>query len=105
MRLLSFLSIACMLLLESCNGKFKDGTSVFAGGLWLVPTVAIVGGIIFILIAIVSHNSGSNLIDAGATTNKEGGKVPLKKMAKFWGGVILVFLGLAAWIGINYFRA
>lgn len=103
--LLSMLLIGSLLFLESCGGKFKDGTSVFAEGLWLVPTVLLVGGSILIGVAYLQSKSNSERQRAGGGYDQNLGNIKITKLKRFWGGLILTILGLAAWIGINYFRA
>lgn len=104
-RLFFFLISIAGIFLTSCNGKFKDGTSVFAEGLWLVPAVLITGGAVLIIVSIIASRSGSAQQDLERGTRYSNENVTIRKLAKFKGGVILVLIGIAAWIGINYFRA
>jgi hypothetical protein len=99
------LLIGSMLFLESCGGKFKDGTSVFAEGLWLVPTLLLTGGSIFLSIAYRQSKSNSERQRVGGGYDRNLGNMKITKLWRFRAGVLLILLGLAAWIGINYFRA
>lgn len=53
MKLLLFI-LTCMFLM-SC-GQHRDGTSVWAEGLWVIPAVEIVGIVIFSVIAVKRRN-------------------------------------------------
>lgn len=80
--LIPFLTIILLSVLASC-GHFHDDpkVSVWADGLWIVPTLIFGGSFFFAWKAYKTHNSGSRLIDSGAITNKEGGKVPYKAVS------------------------
>ena len=52
----------CLLFLGSC-AKHADGTSVWAGGLWLVPALFSIGVLIFGYKTIKGYQSGSEVMD------------------------------------------
>lgn len=72
------------MFLTSC-GKFSDGTSVWADGLFIIPILTGLGSVWFGYKAWVAHNSGSWVIGPnGERTNKEGGKIPFTKIGWTW---------------------
>ena len=99
-KLKNLIAILTLSVLAGCS-KFSDGTSVFQGGLWLVPTLTALGAAIFGYQAYKGSKSGSNLIEAGATTPKEGGNVPIWKFGQFWFSVTLIVATLIILVAIN----
>lgn len=93
-------------LLESCGGKFKDGTSVWAEGLWLVPTVFYLLGASLVIRAYIGSKSGSWQQDRVKGIQYSDKNVPIyKNIFYFWGGIVCLLLGIGLQIGINYWRA
>lgn len=89
-------ALTCILLM-SC-GHHRDGTSVWAGGLWIIGLFPAAGAIIWFRTAYLSHKSGSNKIDSsGKITNEEGGIIPIYKIPFFWYAVVCV-IALAVFI-------
>lgn len=83
------LSIAMILFLTGC-GQFADGGgSVWQGGLWVIPTLTLAGAAWFGYRTYVIHYGGSNIIEAGAVTDKEGGNIPIYQLGQFWYSVTL----------------
>lgn len=89
----------CSIFLMSC-GHYTDGTSVWAGGLWIIPLVTIIGSAIFFYKAYRSSKSGSNkILPNGGISNEEGGNVPIYQLGFFWFSVILaVATGIIIWM-------
>lgn len=75
------------MFLVSC-GKHRDGTSVWAGGLWILPVVCLVGSAIFFRLAYKSSKSGSTMNPSFG--GGEGGNVPIYKHGFFWFSVVLL---------------
>ena len=82
----------------SC-GKFPDGSSVWQGGLWILPVVCIVGGALFIRAAYKSSKSGS--IRNPNLGGGEGGNVPIYQHGLFWIGVVLEVAAVVIAIVVN----
>jgi hypothetical protein len=93
--LIPIFTIIFLSALASC-GHFHDDpkVSVWSDCVWIIPTLIFGGAAIFTWKAIKAHNSGSNLIDSGATTNKEGGKVPYSAVSWTKWAVGLLIVGL-----------
>ena len=53
-----FLFILTAFVFASC-GKHSDGTSVWAGGLWLAPLLTGIGTVVFGLLTLTSSTSGT----------------------------------------------
>lgn len=89
------------LFLMSC-GKFSDGTSIWAGGLWILPTLTFIGGLIFLYFGIRASKSGSeqyqnvNGVDKLVSSDKN---IPLHKTGQFVFAVIffLATIGIIIW--------
>ena len=80
--------IAC-LFLASC-GKFADGTSVWGGGLWILPWITFIGTVIFGYMAYKSSKSGSTVVDKQTGRRIESNKnVPIYKTWPFLFAAIL----------------
>ncbi len=78
MKLLLFALTA--MFLTSC-GKFSDGTSVWAEGLWVIPLITFLATVFFGYKAWAAHNSSSWIIGPGGErTTRDGGKIPLLKI-------------------------
>ena len=85
--ILAFL-IASVLLLTGCT-DFADtpGKSIWSEGLWILPWLTGIGSTIFFYVAYKGSKSGSNIIENGGVTDKEGGNVPIYQFGQFWFGV------------------
>lgn len=84
------LFILTTLTLTSC-GKFSDGTSVWAEGLWIIPVLMFLGGAWFLYLAYRASKSNSTQQVPGGTKDNTG-NVPIYKVGKFWIGIALVVL-------------
>lgn len=98
------------MFLTSC-GKFKDGTSVWAGQLWVIPVVfGILGGLLTYF-GYRSWKSASEQQDLTVQPGQPGGWKQFDENVKWYkvkmlvGGVILLVGVLGFIIGINLFRA
>ena len=58
-RLINFFFVFCVAILMQSCGKFSDGTSVWQGGLWLLPTVTLTASLFFLGLAYFASRSGS----------------------------------------------
>lgn len=96
----SLLLIASMFLflLTGCT-HYADGTSVWSGGLFILPLLTVIGAAIFGYQAYKAHNSGftqqvkdfnaeGKLI--GVRTVEGDEKIPYYKIGQFWFSVALV---------------
>lgn len=89
------LTIFTALLLTSC-AHFSDGSSVWGGGLWIVPILTSLGTTFFGWQTYKVWKSGSNKIDsAGRVTDDEGGKIPFYKVPQFKFTVSLLIATIA----------
>lgn len=74
------------LLLASC-GKFSDGTSIWQGGLWAIPTITTIGTIVFLFLAYKASQSGSKIQTKDergvAVTKYSDENVPIYKTGYF----------------------
>lgn len=88
------------ILLTSC-GRFSDGTSIWAEGLWIIPTLLFLGAAAFLITGYLSSKSGSNPYDASGKLRKdiETGNVPLVKLWQFKFAVVLIIaaIGVIIW--------
>lgn len=84
------------MFMVSC-GKFRDGSSIWSEGAWLVPTLPAIGGVIFLFFAIKAHLSGSeqwqkvNGVDKLVPSDEN---VPIHKIGQFWFAVALFVASL-----------
>lgn len=71
------------ILLMSC-GHYADGTSVWSGGLFIIPWLTGIGSAIFFVIAFLKSKSGSEqqLPGGGYIQSKEN--VPIYKIGQFY---------------------
>jgi hypothetical protein len=75
---------SALLVLTGCT-KFHDGGgSVWQGGTWILPTITILATIFFGYKTYKASTSGSNIIESGAITDKEGGNVPFYETGWFY---------------------
>ena len=89
------------ILLTSC-GHFEDGSSVWQGGLFIVPLLTFLGAVWFGYKAYKAHNSGSWVIGPdGETTNKDGGNVPYTKIGWTWFSAALLVATIVIVIMVN----
>lgn len=89
------------LFLTSC-GHFADGSSVWQGGLFIVPLLTFLGAVWFGYKAYKAHNSGSWIIGPdGETTNKDGGNVPYTKIGWTWFSAALLVATIVIVIMVN----
>lgn len=87
------------ILLMGC-GKFSDGQSIWAEGLWVLPLLTGLGAIWFWYVTLKAQKSGSNIIDvSGKITDREGGKMPLYQIGQFWFavGLTIATIGIVVW--------
>ena len=87
-------------LLSSC-GKHSDGTSVWAGGLWLVAAIPFVLALYFGYIAYRQSSDGAVKIESGWVTDKPAKKMKFYEVPYFWGFVISVLAFIVAIIAVN----
>jgi len=85
--------------LASCS-TFADGTSVWGGGLFIIPWLTGLGSLFFFYKAYAASQSNST------TTTKDGrvdntGNVPIYQIGWFWFGVVLAVVTIAVVIGVN----
>lgn len=59
-KLIQFLLVVLVSLLAMSCGKFADGTSVWQGGLWIIPVVLFLASIYSFYRAIAQWQSGSS---------------------------------------------
>jgi len=98
-KLLAFISV--LLFMTSCS-KFHDGGgSVWQGGLWILPILTTLGAAFFGYKAYKSSKGGSNVIEGGAITNKEGGNVPIWQLGYFYFAVGLLIATIVIVIMVN----
>lgn len=83
------------IFLMSC-GHYADGTSVYAGGLFIVPLLGAIGAVLFFRAAYLSSKSGSNINPGG-----EGGNVSIFKHPLFWFSVVCAVATIVWIIMIN----
>lgn len=86
--------------LTSCS-KFSDGTSVWAGGLWVIPWLTFSGSLAFFIQTYMAVKSGTE----GKVPNKHGGsthyedllgvKTKFWNVGRFWFGVALLVATIA----------
>lgn len=95
---LFILTIACFTL-TSC-GKFSDGTSVWQGGLFIIPLLTFVGSVIFFYQAWRSSKSNSKQSSYTGTKDNTG-NVSIFSMGRFWFGVGLLIATIAIIIMVN----
>lgn len=92
--------ILCLFLF-SC-GHYADGTSVWSGGLFIIPIITSIGSAIFFYQAYKSYKSNSTITNpiGGAVTDNTG-NVPIYKLGKFWFGVALALATIVVVIMVN----
>ena len=90
-------------LLMSC-GKFRDGSSIWQGGLWLIFVLPLCGAAIFFWTAYKASKSGSVIQDQYAPGAKReyDENVPIYKIPQFWFGVALVIAAIVFIIMQNH---
>lgn len=96
---MKYLAIIAAFLLTGC-GKFSDGTSIWQGGLWIIPTVTQLAALWFLYVALRAQKSGSYKInEAGFVTKEDGGKMPIYQIGQFWFfvGFQLATIGIIIW--------
>ncbi len=82
-------------------GKFRDGTSIWQGGLWLIVVLPLIGAALFFRAAYKSSKSGSTTLDGKTRLPYESGNVPILKIPLFWFGVALVVAAIVFTIMVN----
>lgn len=98
-------------LLASC-GKFSDGTSVWGGGLGIIPWLTGIGAVACLVIAYLSsksnsttqHSSGGknpNIPGGGPWTEDNTGNVPFYKLGWFYFSVALAIATIIIVIMVN----
>lgn len=86
--------------MQGC-GKYADGTSVWAGGLIIIPVVMIVGAIIFFVQAYKASKSGATKQTLEGGTQSVPGNVSIFKVPRFWFAVALVVAAVIVAIMVN----
>jgi membrane protease YdiL (CAAX protease family) len=98
----SLLALFTTVLLTSC-GKFSDGSSVWQGGLWILPVICVLGGLFFVYQGFKNSKSGSFTQDqnvrGGIVNSKEN--IPLLKQPRFWIGAVMLVAALVIVIAVN----
>ena len=89
-----------LILLSSC-GKHRDGTSVWAGGLWIIPTVTALACIWFTYLSVKASKSNSTQQLPSGKTLDNTGNVPVYKMGKFYFAVGFLLATIAIVIIVN----
>lgn len=101
----SFFALVAILFLTSCS-TFRDepDVSVWAKGLWLVFWLPFLGSLWFFYLSYRASKSGSEVLpnSHGIKPYKSDINVPIYKLAKFWGAVVLQ---LFAWGTVIYFNS
>lgn len=91
-------------LLISC-GRMADGTSVWAEGMWLIPTVLLLLSAGCFALAYSNNKSGSiEQHDTGTTDAhfvESYKNVPIQSLGTFWFGVILAVATIVVIILVN----
>lgn len=104
--LFGFLSLmlVLMVLCTSC-GHFSDGTSLWAGQLWLAPWISGPASIYSFYRAYKSSKSNSTqqLPGRGGTLDNQG-NVAITRLFSFWAGVVLGLFCIGFIIGVNIFK-
>lgn len=89
-------------LLMSC-GKFRDGSSIWQGGLWLIFVLPLLGSIPFFYTAYKASKSGSVTRDPKTMLEIQSDEnVPIYKIPQFWFGVALVIAAVVFIIMQNH---
>ncbi len=99
------LIISAALILTGC-AKFDDGTSVWADGLWIVPTLTAIGSLIFGISAYRSSKSNSTTLVPGPPGQPDKiidntGNVPIYKLGQFYFFVALAVATIVIIIMVN----
>lgn len=88
-----------VILLSSC-GHFPDGTSVWAGGLGIIPFVLGLGSAWFFSVAYRKSKSGSRQQLPNGTVESDE-DVKIYKIGEFWYGVALAAALTVVVIAVN----
>lgn len=100
MKTINFLfAIAACVLLSSC-GHHRDGTSVWAEGLGIIPAILFAGSSIFFVQAYLASRSNSTQQTASGIKDNTG-NVPIYQLGKFWFGVALFVAAHVVIIVVN----
>jgi len=94
-----FLFASLLFTLASCS-NFADGTSVWGKGLWLLPWITGVGGLLFMYMAYLSSKSNSTTTDASGRKEYTG-NVPIYKTGQFIFSVILLIVTIVIVASVN----
>lgn len=86
--------------LMSC-GQHRDGTSVWAEGLWIIPAVLLSAATIFLIVAWRAYQSGDSQQIPGRGTIYSDKKVPVYKIWAFWFALALIVAAAAVIIAVN----
>lgn len=95
-----FFFLFAIVLLTSC-GHYADGTSVWAGGLFLIPSITLAGALIFGYQAYVASRSNSTTQDKDRGIIDNTGDVPIYKLGKFYFAVALFVATIVIIIMVN----
>lgn len=95
-----FFVLLASILLTSC-GHYADGTSVWAGGLFIIPLLTFAGGCVFTVQAYIASKSNSTKQTETQGTLDNTGNVPIYKIGRFYFGMALFLATLIIIIMIN----
>jgi len=96
MKLIYFFLLS--VLLTSC-GKFADGTSIWAGGLWVIPTITFLASVGFFYVSWrMSRSGGKRQLPQGGYEYTSS-PVPIYNIGRFWFGVglLIATIGIIVW--------
>lgn len=85
-KILNTMSFLLTFMLTSCVNFAGTETSVWSGGLWMIPLITSIGSAIFFYFAYKSSTSGS-VIQTTQGEEKSDKNVPIYKIGTFWYGV------------------
>lgn len=92
------LFILTVILFTSC-GHYSDGTSVYAGKVWILLVLLPLGGLWFIYLAYRASKSNSTQQKTGLSVST--GNVPIYQLGKFWIGVAMIIAAIVVVIVQN----
>lgn len=96
----TFLPAVLVLFLTSC-GHHRDGTSVWAGGLFVLPVILLAFAAFFLLKAYRSSRSGSKQMRPGVGLVESDENLPIWQIPFFWYGVALIVATAVVALAVN----
>jgi hypothetical protein len=103
-RITTFLFLLFSMMLTSCT-HFNDGTSVWAGGLWLIFWIPFLGSFVFAYYAYKAHESGYRKRKTEFDRWEDAdGKLPYLKIYQTWFAIALQVIAWGVCIGVNFSR-